>query len=84
MSAKKDFNKLKFISNPGNELLKNSGKKAVTFLHSMGVTSVMSGNYGITVKKMLDKYKIQTVIIPAKYINLTQLLEIVSKNSFQR
>lgn len=76
-----DINKIEFISNPGNSILKNSGKKAVAFLHSMSVTSVMSRNYGITVKKMLDKHKIQTIIIPAKYENLTQLLKILKQNS---
>ena len=75
--SKDDINNIEFVSNPGNDFLKNSGKKAVTFLHSRGVTSVMSGNYGMTVKKMLDKHKIQTIIIPAKYKNLTQLLKIL-------
>ncbi|MFA7359760.1 MAG: NifB/NifX family molybdenum-iron cluster-binding protein [Candidatus Kapaibacterium sp.] len=74
---KDDINNIEFVSNPGNDFLKNSGKKAVTFLHSRGVTSVMSGNYGMTVKKMFDKHKIQTIIIPAKYKNLTQLLKIL-------
>ena len=69
--------KIEFVLNPGNNLPAYSGKKAVAFLVSLGVTSVISGNYGITVKKLLDKHGIQTVIIPSKYETLSQLLGVM-------
>lgn len=75
-----DSCKTEFVQNPCKDLIKHSGKRAVEFLHSKGATSVMSGNYGITVKKMLDKYKIQTVIIPTKYKNLFQILKKLNHN----
>ncbi len=69
--------KIEFVLNPGNNLPSHSGKKAVAFLASLGVTSVISGNYGITVKKLLDKHGIQTVIIPSRYETLSQLLGVM-------
>ena len=72
-----DSDKIEFIPNPGYDLLKHSGKKAVEFLHSKDISAVMSGNYGITVKKLLDKFNIQTIIVPSMYENLSQLLKII-------
>ena len=69
-----DPEKIEFSLNPGYDSLKGSGKKAVSYLLKRGVETVISRNYGITVKKMLNKHSIQTVIIPEKYESLSQIL----------
>jgi predicted Fe-Mo cluster-binding NifX family protein len=52
-----------FINNPGKKLQKNSGKKAVMLLKKLGVKTVFSLNFGVPVKKLFDKYKVQMVIL---------------------
>ena len=71
-----DTEKIEFVLNPGYDSLKGSGKKAVSYLHKRGVETVISRNYGITVKKILNKHNIQTVIIPSKYKKLSEILKI--------
>ena len=68
--------KIEFVLNPGNDLMKGSGEKAVSYLIEKGVEIVISRNYGITVKKILNKHNIQTVIIPSKYKKLSEILQI--------
>jgi predicted Fe-Mo cluster-binding NifX family protein len=68
---------IEFVLNPGYDLLKGSGKKAVSYLIEKGVEIVISRNYGITVKKILNKHNIQTVIIPEKYESLSQILQML-------
>jgi predicted Fe-Mo cluster-binding NifX family protein len=67
--------KIAFALNPGYDLINSSGKQAVAYLLTKGVTTVLSRNYGVSVKKILNKHNIQTVIIPQKYESLTQILE---------
>jgi len=66
-----------FLKNPGYDLNKNSGIKAVEFLNKKNVKTVISGNFGISAKKKLDEYKMQIVLVPAKYHTLKELLELV-------
>lgn len=71
--------RIEFALNPGYNLLKGSGKKAVSFLLKRGVRTVISRNYGITAKKILKKHNIQTAIIPSKYTSLLKLLQMLNK-----
>jgi len=63
--------KYSFIKNSCKELQNNSGKKAVMLLKKLGVKTVFSSNFGVLVKKLFDKYKVQMVILSPqiKYLN---------------
>lgn len=52
-----------FAKNPAKGLPKNSGKEAALFLIKEGVTTVISANFGVAVKRIFDKNKVQMVII---------------------
>ena len=72
----------KFIKNPAIDLPKMSGKKAAMYLAKIGVKTVLSGNYGVEVKKILDKNKIQIVIIKSKFKFIKEIpivSELISK-----
>jgi predicted Fe-Mo cluster-binding NifX family protein len=51
--------------------LKNSGREAALFLIKKGIKTVISSNFGVPVKKLFDKNKVQMVIISSKvkYLN---------------
>lgn len=56
-----------FVKNPGLELTKMSGRRAALFLARNKITTVISSNFGASVKKVFDKNKIQLVILSSKY-----------------
>jgi predicted Fe-Mo cluster-binding NifX family protein len=62
-----------FIKNPFKESNKNSGRKAALLLIRKGVKNVFSSNFGIPVKKLFDKHKIQMVIISDEIKTLKQI-----------
>lgn len=71
----------KFVKNPGYGLQKGSGLRAVNFLNENGVKTVISRNYGILAKNKLDNHKIQIVIIPSKYKNLSEIIALINKEN---
>jgi predicted Fe-Mo cluster-binding NifX family protein len=60
-----------FEKNQAKRLLKNSGREAALFLIKKGIKTVISSNFGVPVKKLFDKNKVQMVIISSKvkYLN---------------
>jgi predicted Fe-Mo cluster-binding NifX family protein len=60
-------NQYEFIINPGVKSIKMSGVKAAKFLVKCGVKTVISSNFGVSVKKIFDKNKVQIVILSKKY-----------------
>lgn len=62
-----------FYLNPGYDSKSGSGSKAVKFLVSKGVCTIVSRNIGIKAKRILDEKKIQIVIAPLKYRFLSQM-----------
>jgi len=59
--------KFEFVKNPGLELKKMSGRHAALFLARNKITTVISSNFGASVKKVFDKNKIRLVILSPKY-----------------
>jgi|WetSurMetagenome_2_1015567.scaffolds.fasta_scaffold226462_1 predicted Fe-Mo cluster-binding NifX family protein len=68
-----------FIKNSAKGLLKNSGKEAASFLIKKGVKTVISANFGVPVKEIFDKHKVQMVIISSKIKNLNDIKRIKNK-----
>jgi len=63
----------KFVKNPGLEFIKMSGIRAASFLVRSGVKTVISSNFGASVKKIFDKNKVQIVILSKKYNSLKEI-----------
>ncbi len=62
-----------FVVNPGKMASKNSGKKAASFLVKAGVKTVFSSNFGVPVKKIFDRNKVQMVILSDKIKRLDEI-----------
>ncbi|MCU0373284.1 MAG: hypothetical protein MUE56_08600 [Ignavibacteria bacterium] len=56
-----------FVKNPGLDSVKMSGRRAALFLARNKITTVISSNFGASVKKVFDKNKIRLVILSPKY-----------------
>lgn len=66
-------NKYEFIDNPSCDNKICLGRDAALFLIKKGVKTIISGNFGIKVKKIFDRHKIQLVIPSENYIYLKSI-----------
>lgn len=62
---------MKFIPNPNKDLEEHAGKAAVELVLSRNVSMIISGEFGMKIKPLLDSMQIQMVVIkdPTKTIN---------------
>lgn len=75
--------KYEFIDNPGYESKICSGRDAAFFLIKKGIKTVISGNFGIKVKRIFDRYKVQIVIPSDKIdslLSIPAIKDIIIKN----
>ncbi|HNR40769.1 MAG TPA: NifB/NifX family molybdenum-iron cluster-binding protein [Bacteroidales bacterium] len=54
---------IEFIPNPGKEASDGAGPAAVQLVASRNVQKIVSGEFGIKIKSLLDSLKIQMIII---------------------
>ncbi len=66
-----DSKSIEFLPNPFKTMEEGAGYSVVQLLVSKGVNKVISGEFGLKVKPILDSHKIQMIIIkdPNKRIN---------------
>ena len=69
----KTENSFMFIDNPAKKVKNKKGLKAASYLIKTGVKTVISGNFGIPVKKLFDKHKVQMVMASNKYKTLKDI-----------
>ena len=69
----KNKKKFSFIRNPGFGARRISGRVAANYLIKNGVKTVISSNFGTSVKRFFDRHKIQIVILSDDYKNLKDI-----------
>lgn len=57
-----ETNGMEFIPNPGKEALEGAGPAAVQLVASRQVQKIISGEFGIKIKSLLDSLRIQLVV----------------------
>jgi predicted Fe-Mo cluster-binding NifX family protein len=62
---------IEFIPNPGKEVQEGAGPASVQLVASRNVQKIISGEFGIKVKSLLDSLKIQMIVLkePEKKIH---------------
>jgi predicted Fe-Mo cluster-binding NifX family protein len=62
---------LEYIPNPGKDAQEGAGPASVQLVASRNVEKIISGEFGIKVKSLLDSLKIQMIVLkePEKKIN---------------
>ena len=71
-----DDNTSEFIENPNKEAGGGAGSKSVEMIAELGVKQVISGDFGPKAKPLLEKLKIQMIILEDKNLSV---LDIISK-----
>lgn len=54
---------IEFIPNPGKDALEGAGPASVQFIASRDVKKIISGEFGFKVKSILDRLKIQMIVL---------------------
>ncbi|NLV18530.1 MAG: dinitrogenase iron-molybdenum cofactor biosynthesis protein [Bacteroidetes bacterium] len=62
---------IEYIPNPNVDALEGAGPASVQVVASRGVSKIISGEFGVKVKSLLDSLKVQMIVIkePEKTIN---------------
>lgn len=63
-----------FIPNPFRDTPEKAGKNAVEFLYNLGVSKIISGDFGLKVKPLLDSLKIQMIVVKDTEVNIQSIL----------
>ena len=62
---------IEYIPNPNVDALEGAGPASVQVVASRGVSKIISGEFGVKVKSLIDSLKVQMIVIkePEKTIN---------------
>jgi len=64
-----------FLPNPSKELLEGAGPAAVEFIASHHVDKIVSGEFGMKIKSLLESLSIEMVINTHSSKNISELIE---------
>jgi predicted Fe-Mo cluster-binding NifX family protein len=70
-----------FVPNPFKEAPEKAGKMAVEFLYNLGVKKIISGDFGLKVKPLLDSLKIQMIVIKDNETDIQSILNKLKNTS---
>ena len=69
---------MEFIPNPNKDLEEHAGKAAVDLVLSRNVTMILSGEFGIKIKPLLDSMHIQMVVIKDSTKRVNHIIELLN------
>lgn len=71
---------VEIIPNPYSEAEEQAGTLAVKLLSSKNVSKIISGEFGIKVKPMLDSLNIQMIMYKNQNISIGKVIEMLNHN----
>lgn len=69
---------MEYIPNPAKEVDEGAGPKAVQLIASRGVQKVVSGEFGIKIKPLLDSLKIQMIVIKEPGKRVSEVIQLLN------
>jgi predicted Fe-Mo cluster-binding NifX family protein len=73
-----DTKGIEFIPNPNKDAQEGAGPASVQLVASRGVQKVISGEFGIKIKSLLDSLKIQMVILKQPEKSIQEILDMLN------
>ena len=70
---------MEFIPNPNKNAQNGAGPASVQLVASRNVQKIISGEFGIKIKSLLDSLKIQMIVLKEPEKTLTEIIEMLSK-----
>lgn len=73
-----DTKGIEFIPNPNKDAQEGAGPASVQLVASRGVQKVISGEFGIKIKSLLDSLKIQMVILKQPEKSIQEIIDMLN------
>jgi predicted Fe-Mo cluster-binding NifX family protein len=70
---------MEFIPNPNKDAQEGAGPASVQLVASRNVKKIISGEFGIKIKSLLDSLKIQMIVLKEPEKTITEIIEMLSK-----
>ena len=68
-----------FIPNPNKDALNGAGPASVQIVASRNVSKIISGEFGIKIKSLLDSLKIQMIVIKEPEKSIQELINMLNQ-----
>lgn len=69
---------MEFIPNPNKDLESGAGPASVELLASRTVNKIVSGEFGMKIKPMLDSLKVQMIVIKEPKKKIKEIIEMLN------
>jgi len=69
---------MEFIPNPYKESKEDAGTASVQLMASRNVNKIISGEFGIKIKSLLDSLKIQMIVLKQPEKKITEIIELLN------
>jgi predicted Fe-Mo cluster-binding NifX family protein len=73
-----ESNSMEYIPNPNKNLEENAGVASVELVASRYVNKIISGDFGIKIKSLLDSLKIQMIVLKQSEKKITEIIEMLN------
>lgn len=73
-----DSKHAEFVLNPNADAEEGAGPASVQLVASQGVNKIVSGEFGIKIKSLLDSLKIQMIVIKDPDIKIRDIIELLN------
>jgi predicted Fe-Mo cluster-binding NifX family protein len=70
---------MEYIPNPNIDAQEGAGPASVQLVASRGVNQIISGEFGIKIKSLLDSLKIQMIVYKEPEKKITDIIEMLTK-----
>lgn len=72
-----ELKSVEFIPNPNKDNDSGAGPASVQFLASRNVEKIVSGEFGLKIKSLIDSLKIQMIVIQDSSKTIKQIIELL-------
>jgi predicted Fe-Mo cluster-binding NifX family protein len=73
-----DSRGIEFIPNPYKDSEKGAGTESVRFLSLRGVSKIVSGEFGIKIKPLLDSLRIQMIVLKDEHSTISAIIDMLN------
>lgn len=73
-----DSKAIEFIPNPNKDLDENAGTASVQLIASKNATKIISGEFGLKIKPLLDSLKIQMIVVKNQSLKIKDIIEMLN------
>ncbi len=75
-----ELKSVEIMPNPNKEAEEGAGPSSVRFLASKGVKKIVSGEFGIKIKSLLDSLKIQMIVMKTEDKTIQEVIDLLDHN----